>query len=80
MEAVKVCVQTQTGFSRGLSNGLPKFVKSEGALGLYKGLVPFWSHQIPYTIMISSFGTIVEMLYQHAISTPKDQWSKPLQL
>ena len=33
MEAVKVRVQTQPGFARGLSDGFPKFVKSEGALG-----------------------------------------------
>ena len=32
-EAVKVRVQTQPGFAKGLSDGLPKFVKSEGALG-----------------------------------------------
>lgn len=33
MEAVKVRVQTQPGFARGLADGFPKFVKSEGALG-----------------------------------------------
>jgi solute carrier family 25 phosphate transporter 3 len=33
MEAVKVRVQTQPGFARGLGDGLPKLVKSEGALG-----------------------------------------------
>ncbi|KAM1006253.1 hypothetical protein ACFX2A_003026 [Malus domestica] len=32
-EAVKVRVQTQPGFARGLSDGFPNFVKSEGALG-----------------------------------------------
>lgn len=32
-EAVKVRVQTQPGFARGLSDGLPTIVKSEGALG-----------------------------------------------
>ena len=32
-EAIKVRVQTQLGFARGLSDDLPKFVKSEGALG-----------------------------------------------
>lgn len=32
-EAVKVRVQTQPGFARGLSDGLPKFIKSEGAVG-----------------------------------------------
>ncbi|XP_043707416.1 mitochondrial phosphate carrier protein 3, mitochondrial-like [Telopea speciosissima] len=81
MEAVKVRVQTQPGFARGLSDGLPKFVRSEGYLGLYKGLVPLWGRQIPYTMMkFVSFETIVEMIYKHVIPTSKDQCSKPLQL
>ena len=40
-EAVKVRVQTQPGFARGLSDGLPKFIKSEGALGLVFHLIFF---------------------------------------
>ncbi|KAK8921186.1 hypothetical protein KSP39_PZI020397 [Platanthera zijinensis] len=81
MEAVKVRVQTQPGFARGLSDGLPKFIKAEGTLGLYKGLVPLWGRQIPYTMMkFASFETIVELMYKHVIPTPKDQCSKPLQL
>ncbi|KAK3421288.1 hypothetical protein EUGRSUZ_G01942 [Eucalyptus grandis] len=80
-EAVKVRVQTQPGFARGLSDGLPKFVKSEGALGLYKGIVPLWGRQIPYTMMkFASFETIVEMIYKYAMPQPKDQCSKGLQL
>ncbi|CAK9160509.1 unnamed protein product [Ilex paraguariensis] len=80
-EAVKVRVQTQPGFARGLSDGLPKFIKSEGALGLYKGIVPLWGRQIPYTMMkFASFETIVELLYKYAIPTPKEQCSKPFQL
>ncbi|GMI93962.1 phosphate transporter 3;1, mitochondrial phosphate transporter 3 [Hibiscus trionum] len=80
-EAVKVRVQTQPGFARGLSDGLPKFVRSEGALGLYKGIVPLWGRQIPYTMMkFASFETIVEMIYKYGIPTPKDQCSKSLQL
>ncbi|KAM7475786.1 hypothetical protein LguiB_023029 [Lonicera macranthoides] len=80
-EAVKVRVQTQPGFARGLSDGLPKFVKAEGAAGLYKGIVPLWGRQIPYTMMkFASFETIVEALYKYAIPTPKDQCSKSLQL
>ncbi|KAL6996860.1 Mitochondrial phosphate carrier protein 3, mitochondrial [Sarracenia purpurea var. burkii] len=80
-EIVKVRVQTQPGFSRGLSDSNPKFIKSEGALGHYKGLVPLWGRQIPYTMMkFVSFETIVEMLYKYAIPTPKDQCSKTLQL
>ncbi|KAG6601959.1 Mitochondrial phosphate carrier protein 3, mitochondrial, partial [Cucurbita argyrosperma subsp. sororia] len=80
-EAVKVRVQTQPGFARGLADGLPKFVKSEGTLGLYKGIVPLWGRQIPYTMMkFASFETIVEMIYKYAVPTPKDQCSKSLQL
>ncbi|XP_050270666.1 mitochondrial phosphate carrier protein 3, mitochondrial-like isoform X3 [Quercus robur] len=80
-EAVKVRVQTQPGFARGLSDGLPKFVKSEGYGGLYKGLVPLWGRQIPYTMMkFASFETIVEIIYKHVIPTPKDQCSNTLQL
>ncbi|XP_030953461.1 mitochondrial phosphate carrier protein 3, mitochondrial-like [Quercus lobata] len=80
-EAVKVRVQTQPGFARGLSDGLPKFVKSEGYGGLYKGLVPLWGRQIPYTMMkFASFETIVENIYKHAIPTPKNECSKTLQL
>nr|XP_016472619.1 PREDICTED: mitochondrial phosphate carrier protein 3, mitochondrial-like [Nicotiana tabacum] len=80
-EAVKVRVQTQPGFARGLSDGLPKFVKAEGAAGLYKGLTPLWGRQIPYTMMkFASFETIVEQLYKHVIPTPKEQCSKSTQL
>ncbi|RLM74863.1 mitochondrial phosphate carrier protein 3, mitochondrial-like [Panicum miliaceum] len=75
MEAVK------PGFARGLSDGLPKFVKSEGYAGLYKGIVPLWARQIPYTMMkFASFETVVEMIYKYAIPAPKSECSKNLQL
>ncbi|CAL9030703.1 unnamed protein product [Prunus brigantina] len=81
MEAVKVRVQTQPGFARGLADGFPKIIKSEGALGLYKGLVPLWGRQIPYTMMkFASFENTIELMYKHVIPTPKEQCSKPLQL
>lgn len=81
MEAVKVRIQTQPGFARCLTDGLPKLVRSEGAFGLYKGIVPLWGRQIPYTMMkFACFETIVEMVYKHAVPKPKDQCSKPLQL
>ncbi|KAI9120477.1 hypothetical protein K1719_007510 [Acacia pycnantha] len=80
-EAVKVRVQTQPGFARGLADGLPKFVQSEGTLGLYKGIVPLWGRQIPYTMMkFASFETIVEMIYKFIIPKPKNECSKSLQL
>ncbi|KAH0931495.1 hypothetical protein HID58_008612 [Brassica napus] len=80
-EAVKVRVQTQPGFARGMSDGFPKFVRSEGYGGLYKGLGPLWGRQIPYTMMkFASFETIVEMIYKYAIPNPKHECSKGLQL
>lgn len=80
-EAVKVRIQTQPGFARGLGDGFPKFVKAEGALGLYKGLGPLWGRQIPYTMMkFASYENIVELIYKHLIPTPKDKCSKSLQL
>ncbi|KAK6128266.1 hypothetical protein DH2020_037993 [Rehmannia glutinosa] len=63
LEAVKVRVQTQPGFARGLSDGLPKFVRSEDTM-----------------MKFASFETIVELIYKHAIPTPKNDCSKPLQL
>ncbi|RZC90239.1 hypothetical protein C5167_028334 [Papaver somniferum] len=52
MEAVKVRVQTQPGFARGLSDGLPKIIRAEGYGGLYKGLVPLWGRQIPFASLV----------------------------
>ncbi|VAI61458.1 unnamed protein product [Triticum turgidum subsp. durum] len=80
-EAVKVRVQTQPGFARGLSDGLPKFIKAEGAAGLYKGIVPLWGRQIPFPLMkFASFETIVELIYKHAVPVPKAECSKSSQL
>ncbi|KAK9073599.1 hypothetical protein SSX86_007923 [Deinandra increscens subsp. villosa] len=80
-EAVKVRVQTKPGYAKGLSDGLPKFVKADGVSGLFKGLAPLWGRQIPYTMMkFASFEAIVESLYKYAIPLPKDKCSKQMQL
>ncbi|XP_027359246.1 mitochondrial phosphate carrier protein 3, mitochondrial-like [Abrus precatorius] len=80
-EAVKVRVQTQPGFARGLADGLPKLVRTEGVSGLYKGIGPLWGRQVPYTMMkFASYENIVEMIYKHAIPKPKDECSSSLQL
>ena len=79
VKAVKVRVQTETTFARDLSDGYPKFVKAEGALGLYKCLVPFQGCQIPYALIKFAYvGTIIE--YKDAIPTLKDQCNRSLQL
>lgn len=81
MEAVKVRVQTERGFARGLSDGLPKIVRAEGFAGLYKGIVPLWGRQIPYTMMkFATFENIVEQIYKNAMPKPKDQCSNSEQL
>ena len=42
MEAVKVRVQTQPGFARGLSDGFPQFVKAEGTGGYDNCSINIW--------------------------------------
>lgn len=51
-EAVKVRVQTQPGFARGLSDGFPKFVRAEGASG----------YIYMYLYMLTSTSTLIYML------------------
>ena len=63
-EAVKVRVQTDATFARGLMDGLPKIVANEGVNGLFKGLVPLWARQIPYTIIkFVAFEKVVRAIY-----------------
>ncbi|KAJ2566189.1 Cu/Pi carrier [Coemansia sp. RSA 1813] len=68
-EAIKVRRQTTTEpFTGGLN-------------GLYRGIVPLWFRQIPYTMVkFASFENIVEGIYKHALSKPKEQYSKGEQL
>jgi len=42
-EAVKVRVQTNPQFARGLFDGLPKFIRQEGFSNLYAGIGPLWA-------------------------------------
>lgn len=79
-EAVKVRVQTSEGWAKGVADGLPKFIKEEGFGGLYKGLVPLWSRQVPYTIMkFTAFEKVVTAIYAQ-LSKPKEQYNKLEQL
>lgn len=80
-EAVKVKVQTVPGFARGMADGLPKFVAEQGAGGLFKGLVPLWGRQIPYTIVkFAAFENVVQALYKYAVPKPKSECTKTEQL
>jgi len=80
-EAVKVKVQTVPGFAKGMSDGLPKFIAQEGVAGLYKGLVPLWGRQIPYTMMkFAAFENTVQALYKYVVPKPRAECSKVEQL
>ncbi|KAJ7525071.1 hypothetical protein O6H91_17G034900 [Diphasiastrum complanatum] len=81
MEAVKVKVQTQPGFAKGLSDGLPKVIAAEGVAGLYRGIGPLWARQIPYTMMkFATFENTVEALYKYVVPKPKEKCSGTEQL
>jgi solute carrier family 25 phosphate transporter 3 len=80
-EAVKVRVQTNPGYAKGLTDGLPKLLASDGVAGLYKGLVPLWGRQIPYTMMkFATFESTVEAIYKYVVPVPKSEVSSGTQL
>ncbi|GFP98575.1 mitochondrial phosphate carrier protein 3 mitochondrial [Phtheirospermum japonicum] len=76
-EAVKVRVQTQPGFARGLSDGFPKFLRAEGASGKNNDHIGITADTM---MKFATFENIVEAIYKYAIPSPKDQCSKQLQL
>uniref|UniRef100_A0A7S0V9K2 Mitochondrial phosphate carrier protein n=1 Tax=Polytomella parva TaxID=51329 RepID=A0A7S0V9K2_9CHLO len=80
-EAVKVKVQTIPGFAKGISDGLPKIISTEGVSGLFKGVAPLWGRQIPYTMMkFGAFENTVVALYKYVVPKPKSECSKGEQL
>ena len=47
----------------------------------YKGLVPLWMRQIPYTMMkFAAFERTVEFLYKYVVPVPRDTLTKDKQL
>jgi len=80
-EAVKVRIQTSPGWANTLREGMPKLMKEEGAWGFYKGIVPLWGRQIPYTMMkFACFERTVEALYKFVVPKPRADCSKSEQL
>jgi len=72
-EAVKVRVQTDPTYAKGLLDGLPKFYQAQGLSGLYAGIAPLWARQVPYTIIkFMAFERIAEKLFS-MMPKPKDQ-------
>ena len=61
--------------------GFSTILKNEGFNGFYKGIVPLWFRQIPYTMVkFSVFENIVKAFYKHVFTAPKENYSKPFQL
>lgn len=80
MEAVKVRIQT-SDYSSTLRDCFPRMKAEEGLGTFYKGLVPLWMRQIPYTMMkFSCFEKTVEAIYEHVMPKPRAQCSKSEQL
>ncbi|KAI4350204.1 hypothetical protein L6164_004678 [Bauhinia variegata] len=80
-EAVKVRVQTQPNFAKGLADGLPILYRNEGLLGFYKGLLPLWGRNLPYSIvMFSTFEHSVDLLYRNIMKRRKEDCSPAQQL
>ena len=51
------------------------------AVRFYKGIVPLWGRQIPYTMMkFACFERTLEALYKYVVPKPRSQCSKPEQL
>jgi len=81
MESVKVRIQTKPDFARTLREGFPKILQEEGFSGFYKGIVPLWGRQIPYTMMkFACFERTVEALYKYVVPKPRSECSKGEQL
>ncbi|CAK8677539.1 unnamed protein product [Clavelina lepadiformis] len=81
MEACKVRIQTQAGFANTLREAFPKMRADEGLAAFYKGLVPLWMRQIPYTMMkFACFERTVEAIYKHVVPKPRAECSKGEQL
>ncbi|KAK4424002.1 Mitochondrial phosphate carrier protein 1, mitochondrial [Sesamum alatum] len=80
-EAVKVRVQTQSSFAKGLVDGFPKIYANEGLYGFYKGLLPLWGRNLPFSmVMFTTFEHSVEMMYRNIIQKRREDCSKAQQL
>ena len=48
-----------------------------GWAGFYKGLVPLWFRQVPYTMVkFGAFENTVKFVYRNILTAPKSSYSK----
>ncbi|XP_061367362.1 mitochondrial phosphate carrier protein 1, mitochondrial-like [Gastrolobium bilobum] len=80
-EAVKVRVQVQPNFAKGLTDGFPIVYKTEGLAGFYRGLIPLWSRNVPFNIvMFTTFEHSVDLIYSNIMHRRKEDCSTAQQL
>ncbi|XP_045501160.1 phosphate carrier protein, mitochondrial-like [Colias croceus] len=80
-EATKVRMQTTPGYTSQMRKAMPHMMATEGFGVFYKGLVPLWGRQVPYTMMkFSSFEKVLEYLYANVVPKPREQCTKVEQL
>ena len=73
-ETIKVKTQTTIPpYASSVWDGWSKITATEGIAGLYKGLIPLWFRQIPYTMVkFASFEKTVEQIYKYLGKKPAD--------
>lgn len=73
-ETIKVKTQTTIPpYASNVVDGWKKIVAAEGINGLYKGIVPLWCRQIPYTcVKFTTFEATVAQLYKWVGKKPSD--------
>ncbi|CUM67738.1 uncharacterized protein PRCAT00005443001 [Priceomyces carsonii] len=76
LETIKVKTQTTIPpFATSVFDGYKKITAAEGFGGLYKGLVPLWFRQVPYTMVkFSTFEKTVEKIYDY-LGKPASSYS-----
>jgi len=64
-----------------MREGMPKMMQAEGWNAFYKGIMPLWCRQIPYTVVkFVAFEKTVRFCYRNIFTKPRDSYSKTAQL
>lgn len=93
-ETLKLKIQTveinkwlageSNGYARGISDGMPKLLKTEGTAGAFSILGALWARQIPYTVIkFVAFEKIISAIYSFTSSSwgrAKESFNKTEQL
>jgi solute carrier family 25 phosphate transporter 3 len=83
-EALKLKIQLSrpgSEYPRSLIKAFAKLKAEEGNQGFYKGIVPLWSRQVPYTIVkFVAFEWFVQFFYDNIFTLGKENYSKGTQL